>query len=240
MGNGRAAAPWRAAGHGTPRGHQAFDRSGLPVGDGELGRGQVADEQFFPRGHRRGREGEDDGAVWPVFSRHDLADPGSDAAWAQKSVIVGSLAEDAFLDEHGEPGLAQGLLQARDVLAVLDVSALVPAHVDRAVGVGVHAERGRPDVNRAGSATRFCLGRPQLSPWLQGRSAQRDADGDSYDGPDRQHTGRDDTQSRASGGPPPRAPMESAARAVTTLTSSASSRSSKPPGGDRISLPFTT
>ena len=104
-----------------PRGHQAFNGSGLPVRDGELGRGQVADKQLFPCRHRRGREYEDDSAAWPVFSLHDLADPAPDAAWVQIPAATGSLAEDPFPDEHGEPCLAQSLLQDRDVLALLDI-----------------------------------------------------------------------------------------------------------------------
>jgi hypothetical protein len=67
--------------------------------DSQLGRGQVADEQLLPGGHRRGLEHEGDGLAGP-FSPYDAVDPGTDAAGIQGSVVLGSRAEDAFLDEN--------------------------------------------------------------------------------------------------------------------------------------------
>ena len=83
---------------------------------------------------------------------HDRVDTGPDAARAQLSAVMRSLAEDALLDQHGEPGRAQGLLQARDVLAALDVLALVPGHDGSSRRCAVHRERGRADVHRSGTA----------------------------------------------------------------------------------------
>ena len=52
-----------------------------------------------------------------LLSPHDLSHPGADAARVQVPVAVGSPAEDAFLDKHREPGLAQGFLQGCGVPA---------------------------------------------------------------------------------------------------------------------------
>jgi hypothetical protein len=104
----------------------------------------------------RGVEDEDDVAVATPFSLHDAVDPAPDAARVEVSVVLGPLAEHAFLDEHREPGRTQGSLQA---LAVLEVSLLVPGHPECPVGVAVQGERGRADVNRAGCGAELRLGR---------------------------------------------------------------------------------
>ncbi len=147
------------------------------------------------------------------------------------SVVLGPLAEDAFLDEHREPGRAQGLLQA---LAVLEISVLVPGHVDHAVGVAVHRERGGMDVNRPGLGAEPCPGRRSRA-MAEGRHAERET-GDRRGGPGGQ-AGQD-------GWPPNGRPLlrarRDSARCVTTLTSSASSRPSKPPSGRRTLLTFMT
>ena len=131
------------------------------------------------------------------FSAHDPAHPGPDSAGVQVPVVTRSLAEDAFLDQHREPGRAQSSLQARTVvgdpsqvtctvpsLRVSTVNAAVRMCTDSRPGVSAPAAPGAATpmaegdrAERPGGDRRGWPARDQARPRTNRAAARRAAAG---------------------------------------------------------------